>query len=259
MVDNVTREEMWARQTIKAPDVNYDTWKKKKKWLQTVAATGHSCLFAVDVYKGRYIFASENFSEIFGYDLTKIKNIEQQGDFLEERIHPDDRQQMIKIQIEHSRFIYTLPPEERNDYQTIYQFRMLNKKDRYINVITRQEVLQKDRRGKAWIIWGVLNLSPDQQPLHTVRYSYFNKKTGKLFTESFSHKEEQPLTKREKQVLYLIREGLLSKEIADKLTISIHTVNNHRKNILAKLKVSNSIEAINRAEERGIIESGHPL
>ncbi|WP_413643375.1 response regulator transcription factor [Parabacteroides distasonis] len=45
----------------------------------------------------------------------------------------------------------------------------------------------------------------------------------------------------------------MSKEIAYKLNLSIYTVNNRRKNILAKLNVDNAIEAINKAENFGIL------
>ena len=49
------------------------------------------------------------------------------------------------------------------------------------------------------------------------------------------------------------RQGLLSKEIAYKLHLSIYTVNNHRKHILSKLQAGNAIEAINRAEDYGLL------
>ena len=42
----------------------------------------------------------------------------------------------------------------------------------------------------------------------------------------------------------LPKEGMFSKEISEKLNISIHTVNRHRQNILEKLQVDNMIEAI---------------
>ena len=42
------------------------------------------------------------------------------------------------------------------------------------------------------------------------------------------------LSDRETDVLVLVAKGLSSKEIADKLNISIHTVNSHRKNITHK-------------------------
>ncbi|MBS1526566.1 MAG: response regulator transcription factor [Bacteroidetes bacterium] len=54
------------------------------------------------------------------------------------------------------------------------------------------------------------------------------------------------LTMREKEVLQLLAKGLLYKEIADTLSISVITVKNHLKNIYAKLHVQNKIEALNK-------------
>lgn len=51
------------------------------------------------------------------------------------------------------------------------------------------------------------------------------------------------LSKREKEIIGLIANGRSSYEISDVLYISIHTVNNHRKNILAKLQIK-SISAL---------------
>ena len=61
------------------------------------------------------------------------------------------------------------------------------------------------------------------------------------------------LTNREIEILRLIQKGLLSKEIAAKLCISIHTVNIHRQNLLRKLGVQNSIEAIRLGQETGLL------
>lgn len=47
-------------------------------------------------------------------------------------------------------------------------------------------------------------------------------------------KDDYELSERETDVLVLVAKGLSSKEIADTLHISIHTVNSHRKNITAK-------------------------
>ncbi len=57
------------------------------------------------------------------------------------------------------------------------------------------------------------------------------------------------LSKREREVLLLIAQGKMSKEIADRLSISIHTVSRHRQNILEKLHVDNSIRALDVARE----------
>jgi hypothetical protein len=76
--------------------VDYNIWNKKRKAIQEFSQISHSCIFTVDVFKERYDFASENFSHLFGYNPMWIKTIGRQGDLLEERIHPDDRSQLIK-------------------------------------------------------------------------------------------------------------------------------------------------------------------
>ncbi len=52
------------------------------------------------------------------------------------------------------------------------------------------------------------------------------------------------LTERETQVLTLLAEGLSYKMVADRLTLSFHTVNTHTKNIYEKLHVASLGEAI---------------
>lgn len=253
MISNkITPKELWGKQHISSFDINYDLWNKKRESIQAFSQISSSCIFAVDVFKERYDFASDNFSTIYGYNPAWIRTIQEQGDLLEERIHPDDRRQLIEYQIEHGQFIYSLPPEERNDYQQIFQYRMLNARGQYINVISRHQVLEKDKNGKAWIIIGVMDISPDQMPSEKIRRTVINRNTGEILTPALIPTEKQ-LTNREKEILLLIHQGLLSKEIADKLCLSIYTVNNHRKNILAKLNANNVIEAINLAREYGII------
>lgn len=65
---------------------------------------------------------------------------------------------------------------------------------------------------------------------------------------------ELPLiTKREKEVLQLIAEGLTNKEIAEKLFISIPTVNSHRKSLLEKFNAKNTAILIGNANKQGVI------
>lgn len=60
------------------------------------------------------------------------------------------------------------------------------------------------------------------------------------------------LSEREIEVINQIRDGLSSKEIADKLAISIKTVEVHRHNILKKLKVKNTASLINYINSSGL-------
>lgn len=68
-----------------------------------------------------------------------------------------------------------------------------------------------------------------------------------------SRKSFEELTPRELQVLHQLARGLANKEIADTLNISEHTVKDHLKSILGKLRVADRTEAVTTAIQRGII------
>ena len=87
---------------------------------------------------------------------------------------------------------------------------------------------------------------------------------GKIFlcsqTKNVMNKKEKDglntipkLTRREKEVLSEAALGLTTQQIADKLFISTHTVDSHRKNLIEKFKASNLSSAITLAIEYGLI------
>jgi hypothetical protein len=61
------------------------------------------------------------------------------------------------------------------------------------------------------------------------------------------------LTYRELEIIRLIESGLSSKEIADKLFLSVHTVNTHRSNILEKSGKSQISDLIYELKENGLL------
>ena len=65
------------------------------------------------------------------------------------------------------------------------------------------------------------------------------------------------LTEREREVLKLIAEGLSNAQIAERLVISVKTVERHRANILGKLGLHNRTELVKYAIRKGLIEVDH--
>ncbi|MDD2595816.1 MAG: response regulator transcription factor [Bacteroidales bacterium] len=61
-------------------------------------------------------------------------------------------------------------------------------------------------------------------------------------------------TERELEVIKLCCDGLLCKEIADKLFVSVRTVEVHKANIFKKLGINNSVELVRYALHNGIIK-----
>lgn len=74
---------------------------------------------------------------------------------------------------------------------------------------------------------------------------------ARLVVDSFSHKQtteihNELLTTREKEILDLLAQGLMYKEIASKKEIGVETVRKHVYNIYEKLQVNSRTEAINK-------------
>ncbi|MDF7806435.1 response regulator transcription factor [Pontiellaceae bacterium B12219] len=64
---------------------------------------------------------------------------------------------------------------------------------------------------------------------------------------------EKPLSEREMEILTLLGDGLLKKEIADRLGIGVGTVKTHIRHIYEKLQVENAPAAISKAYKNGIL------
>ena len=62
-----------------------------------------------------------------------------------------------------------------------------------------------------------------------------------------------PLTPREIEIVRLVAQGKIAKEIASELNLSTHTVYTHRKNIMKKLKLSSASELVLYAVNKGIV------
>jgi len=78
--------------------------------------------------------------------------------------------------------------------------------------------------------------------------SYLNVKDRKP-PKSSNTIDQYDLTKREKQILEMIANGMGNKEIAEQLRKSVRTIETHRFNIMKKLKVNNVVELLKRIEE----------
>lgn len=75
----------------------------------------------------------------------------------------------------------------------------------------------------------------------------------KKFNSPKEEVTQYKLSERELDVIRLLTEGLTSPEIADKLFISEHTVRTHRKNILHKMKFSNTSQLIQFATTNQLV------
>lgn len=93
----------------------------------------------------------------------------------------------------------------------------------------------------------LLKNSSKEDLLHTIRlvsqgqssFPYRSPKIRDLFSENDSFLKQFNITGRELEIIKYIKEGHTNQQIADKLFLSIYTVETHRKNIMRKLSLTN--------------------
>ena len=90
--------------------------------------------------------------------------------------------------------------------------------------------------------------------------NYFHTTISEEIVKNYASKKKRSavslpqLTKRELEVLQLFAEGYNNSEIADKLYLSVRTIESHKNHILQKTNMKNSVELIKFAIKNKIIE-----
>lgn len=154
------------------------------------------------------------------------------------RIHPDDLVVKHLEELRFYHFVMEVSPEKRSDYYLHSHLRMKDAEGAYLNVLHRIFYLSYDNNGCACLALCLYNLSLMDAPGHLI----VNSLTGETLAPE-AYPCDHLLSNREIEILRLIERGLMSKEIATELFISVNTVNRHRQNILMKLQANNSVEA----------------
>lgn len=237
---------------------DYSLWEKHKPFIEQLSKINNSFVFVLELEGQREsscLYLSDNYCDFFGYDRERLFANGIDFDYLASFIHPNDADIFWMTQRRLIDYLFSLSKNERLNYKHIYEFRMYNTQAKWVRMVSQHQVLEVDSEGEPWLVLGVMDVSPDQTSDTHVKLRLVNFKTGAITPFQLSQKEKDIiLTTREKEVLEMIRIGYLSKEISEKLSISIHTVNNHRKNILEKMNVDNAVEAINFARALGLLD-----
>lgn len=234
-------------------DLDYSILDKHKPLLQLLSEIGNSGITVFDMFQKKHVFTSFNYSTLLGYDLVEVERIG--SPYFDAKIHPDDFVQLTRNGITVLKFYDTLTTSEKPFYKLVNEYRILNSDNKYVRVIEQHQVLELAKNGNIWLALSIIDVSPNQEDWQGVKSQIINFKEGKILPFPIEKQStNQTLSNREKVVLMLVKEGLLSKEISKKLSISVHTVNTHRQRILEKLGVDNSLEAIKMALKLGLLQ-----
>jgi len=110
--------------------------------------------------------------------------------------------------------------------------------------------LPKDIAGKE-LVEAIYEVNQGREYFNTIVSNIIMRS---LMKKNQDNKVQNELTNRETEVLVLVANGLMNKEVANKLHISVRTVDCHKNNIMSKLKLNTTAELVKYAIRNHIIE-----
>ena len=203
------------------------------------------CITNTQELKFEYI--SKNFNSCLGID-TKLLNMQGMRYFWS-RIHPDDVEAWLSALNQLMEFtLKDIPENKRKRMNYTWNYRFKNSKDEYVNIIQNTTPLAFDSDMKPIIglaHYTVTNSNIKMQITASAKLLNDNNEYETKYFNNFSQKLlKDGISNRERDVIRLLILNQSSKQISEKLNISSHTVDTHRRNILKKLNISSTGELI---------------
>ena len=225
--------------------------QKKADWLK-LSELAHSIVLVFDCYTKKFVFVSDNIPQSYGIDSKRLF-INGHEPVLE-IMHPGDIHYGLLVRKKIYSLLSSFSAEEKMKHKMVHEMRVKNVSGEYIRIIEQEQAIELDNSGNIWLMLSVIDVDASHES-ETTKSHLYNFETGEQIFIDLSDTLEESLTNRELSVLQLMKQGLLSKEIAHSLNVSINTINTHRQNILLKLKANNSIEAVNIAQKLGLLNN----
>lgn len=220
-----------------------------------VVVLNNQFFYITDIRVFNNDYVHKNLKYVLGYEPDFFLSM----DNVYSVIHPDDHdfvlafsQKSICYSREHGNKPNLLKDPFKNSFSI--DFRMKKADGKYIRVNRMTSCAKTDREGNMVYAISIFTDIDHLKKSDNISYSWSGDDFG-LFSVDDLIKEYPTsiFSKREIEVLRCLSEGLNCREIADKMYISEHTVVSHRKNMLRKAQVKNSVRLVHYAISKGII------
>jgi DNA-binding CsgD family transcriptional regulator len=187
-------------------------------------------------------YISKNYQNVFG---------QVNGDMINKRletffacVHDADQEDLYSCFSFLHDYLEAIPPEYHYQYRSVLHYRFKKQNGQYLYIHDEKTVL--NLRGAGNLYYALFRDITAEKSFSGVKIEVFKQEQSLVkITEYKPSAERNPLTKREGELVTLIKQGLSTKEIAWYLKISHNTVRNIKSKLFEKFNVNNMIELLN--------------
>jgi DNA-binding CsgD family transcriptional regulator len=194
----------------------------------------------IDYTSGTYLFLSQNTEDILSYSKDDYKPgiifhynkmLQQDRKVFNELVFPD-----ILC------FLSKIPKTEFEKFRFTFNHRYVGKDGSIRKIIQHSTYHEPNSFGRPLlnrVVYSELPVNYTDEEITLIISDFSNGKGAiPVFRKRYIYPSNFYISKRELEILKLSLTGLSSKHIADKLYLSVHTVKNHKRNMMEKTKTS---------------------
>lgn len=218
------------------------------KQMLDVFQVGSYYYFILNVRKSMFEVVSPEIENVLGYAPQEVTL-----PFFFDCMHPEDRPYYLNFETAIGDFFNNISGECIFKYKVQYDFRVRKADGSYVRILNQFIILQHDAEDvRTFVInTDITHLKKESAPFLSFigmdgEPSYLNVDVKDVFKPT-----HQIFTKREREILKALAYGMNSSEISETLSISKHTVDSHRKNMLKKTEAKSTNEIIRIAFDNG--------
>jgi DNA-binding CsgD family transcriptional regulator len=209
---------------------------------------GNQFFYIADLLKVRILFTSWGSQKIIGISPEQVDP----STFFP-RAHPEDQDQLNRAQTKLYQHGQELFIKQNGVSMVSVQIRELNSDGIYIEFLLQTYSFYDETHKTVFTLLVATDLSTFQLDNESHHYYAGNDPVMFRYPDAELLKEGHQFSHRELEILKLIAIGMGSEQIADKLFISVNTVDTHRRNILKKTRRATTHEAVIELQEKGIL------
>jgi DNA-binding CsgD family transcriptional regulator len=205
-----------------------------------------SALAILNIETMHYSCILGNPEKVAGFEIENY--LEQGVKFFLSQIPLADYSALEKMLAMMNNYYLHLSNEQAHNFKAIFDFKVRRSDNTLSRICQENLCLKRGKNGSILLLFAlvsdVTNLKKDGKQ----HFYLTNGEEQLLYMVDNEYDEMQPiepLSKRELEIAKLMGQNLTSEQIGDKLCISPNTVNTHRRKILRKVGMSDTLELIN--------------
>lgn len=233
-----------------------EDWKRKVEFMDEVSVQNNAVVFLWNAYTNRFLYMSDKLQLLSGIDpnwFTAENGVEN----VLSQIHPNHVQPLLlMIQQLVVNFCADYKVANYKNVKICFNYLFKNGKGEYMQILQRPVILEVDENNKPKL---VLNF--------TYHVDYIKRPDsvgGMVITDDGTYLFDyntitntlapaKAFSPQEMIILQLLGKGLDTKDIAEKLFISPHTVDTHRRNLIRKTNCMDTTGVVAFARMTGLI------